>query len=91
MPSLIISVQEDGTVMVAGVEPTPEMLQGAESFGSIAEATQAVGQALAPAGGEPAEPGQGMPGEMAEGAPAPQGGDGMAALVEGFTRAKKGY
>ncbi len=94
MPSLIISVQEDGIILVAGVEPTPEMLQGAESFGSIAEATQAITESLEPAGEEAAEPSQNpnSPGEMAEsgGAPAPQGGDGMDALVEGFNRAKKG-
>lgn len=95
MPSLIISVQDDGSVMVAGIEPTPDMLQGAKSFASIAEATQAIAEALEPQGqeqGQDPTTGQNpsMPAQ-ATASPAPQGGEGMDALVEGFSRAKKGY
>lgn len=51
MPSLIIS-SYDGVTKVAAIEPTPEMLAEAETFGSMDEALQAVGEVLAPEQGE---------------------------------------
>lgn len=97
MPSVIVCVEEDGTVKVAGVEATPEMLQGAQTFASIREATQAIEEAMEDPASEVGEPSQdpNSPSEMAEHAamrkPKMQGGDGMDALVMGFNRAKKGY
>lgn len=61
MPSLIIS-SYDGVTKVAAIEPTPEMLAEAETFESMDEALQAVGEVLAP--------------EQGEGEIAPEGGEG---------------
>lgn len=88
MPSLIISSYE-GVTKVAPFEPTPEMLAEAETFESMDEALQAIGEVLAPQGAEQTEPEGAMPTEgqpMAADA-IPQDDEDMQA---GYSAAKRG-
>jgi hypothetical protein len=67
MPAIIISTNEDGSVTLAPIDATPEMLQAGEQFASMDEAMQAVGEVMgeAPGGDQAGAGGQGGDGNLA--------------------------